>query len=92
MNIQKRDIRVVYRVNKLQPEETNWLGKQIGVRTSLCKTLHAKCYLNENEAIITSMNLSVFTGQQQERDGGFHVTKEKNQNCMRRFTDEALGY
>ena len=55
LNIQKRDIRIVYRENKLQIEENNWLGNQIGVRTSICKNLHAKCYLNEYEAIITSM-------------------------------------
>ena len=61
LNIQKRDIRIIYRENKLHPDENNWLEKQIGVRTSICKNLHAKCYLNENEAIITSMNLYEFS-------------------------------
>ena len=46
LNIQKRDIRIIYRENKLQLDENNWLEKQIGVRTSICKSLHAKCYLN----------------------------------------------
>ncbi len=51
LNIQKKDIRIIYRENKLRPDENNWLSNQIGVRTSICKNLHAKCYINEVEAI-----------------------------------------
>jgi phosphatidylserine/phosphatidylglycerophosphate/cardiolipin synthase-like enzyme len=75
LNIQKRDIRIVYRENKLQLEENNWLESQIGVRTSICKNLHAKCYLNENEAIITSMNLYEFS-QSNNNEMGIHITKK----------------
>lgn len=75
LNIQKRDIRIVYRENKLQIDETNWLAEQIGVRTSLCKNLHAKCYLNETEAIITSMNLYEFS-QMNNNEMGIHITKQ----------------
>lgn len=77
LNIQKRDIRIIYRENKLQVEESNWLESQIGIRTSLCNSLHAKCYLNENEAIVTSMNLYSFS-QQNNDEMGIHVTKEKD--------------
>jgi phosphatidylserine/phosphatidylglycerophosphate/cardiolipin synthase-like enzyme len=74
LNIQKRDIRIVYRENKLQLEENNWLESQIGIRTSVCKNLHAKCYINENEAIITSMNLYEFS-QQNNNEMGIHFSK-----------------
>lgn len=77
LNIQKKDIRIIYRENKLQVEESNWLESQIGIRTSLCNSLHAKCYLNENEAIVTSMNLYSFS-QQNNDEMGIHVTKEKD--------------
>ncbi len=77
LNIQKRDIRIIYRENKLQLEESNWLESQIGIRTSLCNSLHAKCYLNENEAIVTSMNLYSFS-QQNNDEMGIHVTKEND--------------
>lgn len=50
---------------------------QIGIRTSLCNSLHAKCYLNENEAIVTSMNLYSFS-QQNNDEMGIHVTKEND--------------
>ncbi|MES2138489.1 MAG: phospholipase D family protein [Bacteroidota bacterium] len=74
LNIQKRDIRIVFRESKLQLDENNWLEKQIGVRTSICANLHAKCYINENEAIITSMNLYEFS-QQNNNEMGIHITK-----------------
>jgi phosphatidylserine/phosphatidylglycerophosphate/cardiolipin synthase-like enzyme len=77
LNIQKRDIRIIYRENKLQVEEINWLESQIGIRTSLCNSLHAKCYLNENEAIVSSMNLYSFS-QQNNDEMGIHVTKQND--------------
>lgn len=88
LNIQKRDIRIVYRESKLQLEESNWLESQIGVRTSICPTLHAKCYLNENEAIVTSMNLYSFS-QQNNDEMGIHVTKEKDPELYRDIYEEA---
>lgn len=77
LNIQKRDIRIVYRENKLQMDENNWLESQIGVRTSICKNLHAKCYINENEAIITSMNLYEFS-QMNNNEMGIYITKAQD--------------
>lgn len=53
----KIDVRIVYGKSELQPEEINWLKELSYVRTSFCKNLHAKCYLNEELAIITSLNL-----------------------------------
>ena len=41
----KLDIRIIYRENKLQPQENNWLKSLKSVKTSICKNLHAKCYL-----------------------------------------------
>ncbi|GAA0879926.1 hypothetical protein GCM10009119_28960 [Algoriphagus jejuensis] len=88
LNIQKRDIRVVYRENKLQFEENNWLESQIGIRTSLCKNLHAKCYLNENEAIITSMNLYEFS-QQNNNEMGIYISKAQDPELYNSALEEA---
>ena len=57
----KIDIRIVYGKNDLHPEEINWLKNLTFIRTSFCKNLHAKCYLNENECTITSLNLYEFS-------------------------------
>ena len=57
----KLDVRVVYRNRELQPDENEWLESMASIRTSYCDSLHAKCYLNESEALITSMNLYEFS-------------------------------
>lgn len=88
LNNLKRDIRIVYRENKLHPDENNWMEKQIGVRTSICKNLHAKCYLNENEAIITSMNLYEFS-QQKNNEMGIYVSKADNPELYNDILAEA---
>ncbi len=87
LNIQKRDIRIVYRENKLQLDENNWLESQIGIRTSVCKNLHAKCYLNENEAIITSMNLYEFS-QQNNNEMGIYISKSQDLDLYNATLDE----
>ena len=57
----KIDVRIVYGKSELQPEEINWLKGLSYIRTSFCKNLHAKCYLNEEMCIITSLNLYEFS-------------------------------
>lgn len=88
LNIQKKDIRIVYRENKLHPDEYNWLAQQVGIRTSICKNLHAKCYINENEAIITSMNLYEFS-QMNNNEMGIYIKKESDIDLYNSVYDEA---
>lgn len=57
----KIDVRIVYGKSELQPEEISWLNELSYVRTSFCKNLHAKCYLNEELCIVTSLNLYEFS-------------------------------
>lgn len=57
----KIDVRIVYGKSELQPEEINWLKELTYIRTSFCKNLHAKCYLNEALCIISSLNLYEFS-------------------------------
>jgi phosphatidylserine/phosphatidylglycerophosphate/cardiolipin synthase-like enzyme len=70
----KIDIRIIYGKNELQPTEHNWLKSLTSIRTSFCKDLHAKCYLNEKEAIITSMNLYDFS-QVNNYEMGIYIDK-----------------
>ncbi len=57
----KIDVRIVYGKSELQPAEMGWLQDLTYIRTSYCKNLHAKCYLNEEFCIITSLNLYEFS-------------------------------
>ncbi len=82
----KIDIRLVYRNRELQVEESNWLGSMSSIRTSLCKSLHAKCYLNEQQALITSMNLYEFS-QVNNDEMGLLVSKDEEPDLY----DEIYG-
>lgn len=57
----KIDVRMVYGKSELQPQEISWLKELTYIRTSFCKNLHAKCYLNEELCIVTSLNLYEFS-------------------------------
>jgi len=77
----KLDIRVIYGKNELLPDENNWLKTKSSIRTSFCKNLHAKCYLNEREALITSMNLYDFS-QANNNEMGIYVVKSEEQELF----------
>jgi hypothetical protein len=57
----KIDVRIVYGKSELQPQEIEWLRGLTYIRTSFCKNLHAKCYMNEQMCIVTSLNLYEFS-------------------------------
>lgn len=57
----KIDVRIVYGKSELQPQEIEWLRGLTYIRISFCKNLHAKCYMNEEMCIITSLNLYEFS-------------------------------
>jgi len=86
-NRMKIDIRVIYGKNELQPDENNWLKSMTSIRSSFCKDLHAKCYLNESEAIITSMNLYEFS-QVNNNEMGIYVVKETDPTLYNEIYDE----
>jgi phosphatidylserine/phosphatidylglycerophosphate/cardiolipin synthase-like enzyme len=86
---EKIDIRVVYGKNELQPEENNWLKSKASVRSSFCKHLHAKCFLNEAEALITSMNLYEFS-QVNNEEMGVLVSKAEDPALYAAVIEEVM--
>lgn len=87
-NRMKIDIRIVYGKNELHPDENNWLKSMTSIRSSFCKDLHAKCYLNENEAILTSMNLYAFS-QVNNNEMGIHIDKTTDPELYKDIYEEA---
>lgn len=85
----KIDIRVVYGKNELQPEENNWLRSKASIRSSYCKNLHAKCFLNESETLITSMNLYEFS-QVNNEEMGILVKREEDPTLYDSVYQEAM--
>lgn len=63
------DITVVCRAKDLKED----LSK-VATKVFDCPTLHAKCYMNENEAIVTSLNLYEVS-QQNNDEMGFYIRR-----------------
>jgi phosphatidylserine/phosphatidylglycerophosphate/cardiolipin synthase-like enzyme len=84
----KIDVRIVYGKSELQPSEINWLKELTFVRTSFCKNLHAKCYLNEESCIITSLNLYEFS-QVNNNEMGVHISRNDDTEMYKDAYEEA---
>ena len=84
----KIDIRVVYGKNELHPAEIQWLNALRFVRTSYCRNLHAKCYLSESAAIVTSLNLYEFS-QVNNNEMGILIARDEDADLYRDVVDEA---
>ena len=84
----KIDIRIVYGKSELQPDEINWLKGLSFVRTSFCKNLHAKCYMNESACIITSLNLYEFS-QVNNNEMGIFIDRDEDPNVYKDSYEEA---
>ncbi|MBN8133907.1 phospholipase D family protein, partial [Vibrio vulnificus] len=84
----KIDIRIVYGKSELQPDEINWLKGLSFVRTSFCKNLHAKCYMNESSCIITSLNLYEFS-QVNNNEMGIFIDRDSDGELYKDSYEEA---
>jgi phosphatidylserine/phosphatidylglycerophosphate/cardiolipin synthase-like enzyme len=84
----KIDVRIVYGKSALQPAEISWLNELSFIRTSFCKNLHAKCYLNESGCIITSLNLYEFS-QVNNNEMGVYMSRDDDSEMYRETYDEA---
>ena len=87
-NCLKIDVRVVYGKSELQPAEMTWLQDLTYIRTSYCKNLHAKCYLNEELCIITSLNLYEFS-QVNNNEMGILIRRSEDAELYRDAYEEA---
>jgi len=84
----KIDVRMVYGKSELQPLEISWLREQTYIRTSFCKNLHAKCYLNEELCIVTSLNLYEFS-QVNNNEMGILIRRSDDAELYRDAYEEA---
>lgn len=84
----KIDVRIVYGKSELQPEEINWLKVLTFIRTSFCKNLHAKCYINEEACIITSLNLYEFS-QVNNNEMGVSISRQEDAQMYKDTYEEA---
>ena len=82
----KIDVRVIYGKSELRPEEMKWLEGLTQIKTSFRQNLHAKCYLNEDQALLTSMNLYEFSEKNNDEMG---VLVSKDEDLYRKIFEES---
>ena len=72
----------------MHPDEIKWMQKLDFIRLSFCKNLHAKCYLNESECIISSLNLYEFS-QINNNEMGILIHKYEDQDVFQDAYEES---
>ena len=82
------DARLVYGRVELSKEEMLWLADNHNLSLFVCKNLHAKCYMNEKAAIITSLNLYEHS-QVNNYEMGILVTLQDDPEIYHKISREA---
>lgn len=78
---QKKEVLIIYRADKVRPDDFNWITSQAGVKAYRSNNLHAKCYINDDEAIITSMNLYSHS-QENNHEMGVYILKSADEELF----------
>ena len=81
-------MRFVYGKRELDPSEKNWLESMSSIRISFYRDLHAKCYLNENAALLTSMNLYE-SSQVNNYEMGLYISRAEDPELYESILNEA---
>jgi hypothetical protein len=81
------EITLIYGNTKPKQKELEWMSEIDDLKVWQKKNLHAKCYINENKAIISSMNLYDYS-QTSNVEMGFLITKEENPEAYQKMMDD----
>lgn len=81
------DIHIVYGKEELKASEMDWLKSLNCIHLYFCQNLHAKCYMNEESCIITSLNLYEFS-QVNNNEMGVLVTRNEDRQVYQDSYDE----
>jgi hypothetical protein len=81
------EIVIVYGKSELQKSELEWIKDIEDLKVIEKNNLHAKCYINEDKAIICSMNLYEYS-QQTNIEMGILITKEHDKEAYENLLEE----
>jgi phosphatidylserine/phosphatidylglycerophosphate/cardiolipin synthase-like enzyme len=82
-------VTVVYGKKDINQKEKEWLDSLENVVLRFKQNLHAKCYMNENECIITSMNLYGYS-QRNNLELGVGISREDDAILYKDTVKEVL--
>ena len=83
-------INVVYGKRELLKEEERFLN-DLSITSTFRENLHAKCYLNEKQALLTSMNLYEFSMENND-EMGILVDKDNDPDIYEKIHRQAMRY
>ncbi len=78
---------IVYGKNQLHKSELNLLKEIPGLTLTFCDNLHAKCYHNESDMVITSMNMYEYS-ERNNREMGIGLTKSSDSSLFENAANE----
>ena len=82
------DIRIVYGKKAIDLKEQAWIDSVPTMHKAFCENLHAKCYLNERTALLTSMNLYDYS-QVNNTEMGILVDRDVSDSLFEQIRNEA---
>ena len=82
------EMRLVYR-GKLPEGESEWLNSLDSLEIRRLANLHAKCCMNENEALITSLNLYEYS-QNHNVEWGILISRRDDEELYQEIFKEAV--
>jgi hypothetical protein len=84
----KVKIIIIYGKDDLKPNQKNSLAEISNIDLYYFENLHAKCYLNENSVVITSMNMYEYS-EKTNREMGVSATKKDDSILFKDAWNEA---
>lgn len=85
----KRNVKIIFFARENATQDLSFI-KQIGIKLILVKDLHAKLYLNENYAIVTSQNISQYSDTN-SIDLGYVTEKSVERKELVDFISKYIG-
>jgi len=80
--------KLIYGKKELDSEEYNNLNQLSNLELYYCESLHAKCYFNENQMVITSLNLYDYSIKN-NREMGVYIKREEDEKLFKGSVIEA---
>lgn len=84
------EISIIYGKDELKPNEANSLAKLKNVKLYYFENLHAKCYFNEIQMVITSMNMYEFS-EKNNREMGVLIDAAKDSELFQKAANETVS-
>lgn len=84
------DITIIYGKNELNAKETELLSNLKKLNLFYFENLHAKCYFNESEMVITSMNMYEYS-EKNNREMGVYISKQEDPEIYADASQETIS-